>query len=197
MQYQTLEEQLNYTIEILKQNVELMNILDFIHNLSLPNYYIAAGSVFQTIWNYLDRKPLNYGIKDIDVIYYNKDDLSIETDIKYYDLINKFCINNGYNYKIDVSNEARMHIWKKEMFHMDVEQYLNSEDAINYWIATIHAIGITKDSDDLKIYAPYGLSDIYNRTIRPIKHKYNTEKMYVKKVNSWKKRFNNLNIIKW
>ena len=161
MQYQTLEEQLNFTIEILKQNVELMNILDFIDSLYLPNYYIADGSVFQTIWNYLDRKPLNYGIKDIDVIYYNKDDLSIETDIKYCDLISKFCISNGYNYKIDVSNEARMHIWKKEMFHMDVEQYLNSEDAINYWIATIHAIGITKDNDDIKIYAPYGLSDIY------------------------------------
>ena len=115
MQYQTLEEQLSFTIKILKQNVELMKILDFIDSLSLPNYYIAAGSVFQTIWNYLDRKPLNYGIKDIDVIYYNKDNLSIETDIKYCDLINKFCINNGYNYKIDVSNEARMHIWKKNV----------------------------------------------------------------------------------
>ena len=159
-----------------------MNILDFIHSLCLPNYYIADGSVFQTIWNYLDRNPLNYGIKDIDVIYFNKDDLSIETDIKYCDLINKFCINNGYNYKIDVSNEARMHIWKKEMFYMNVEQYLNLEDAINYWIVTIHAIEITKDSDNLKIYAPYGLSDIYNRTIRQIKHKYNTKKMYVKKV---------------
>ena len=36
------------------------------------------------------------------------------------------------------------------------------------WIATVHAIGITKINGNIKVYAPYGLSDIYSRTIRPI-----------------------------
>ena len=90
-----------------------------------------------------------------------------------------------------------MHLWKKEKFNIDVEQYINSEDAINKWIATVHAIGITKDNDNIKIYAPYGLSDIYSRTIRPIKHKYNTKEIYDKKAKSWSERFSNLNIIEW
>ncbi len=192
-----MEEQIKNAISILEKNTELMDILDYIYKLKLPNYYIAAGSVFQTIWNYYDKKPLNYGISDIDIIYYNKDNLSVDMDIYYYNLIKDYCMKKGYNYEIDVSNEARMHLWQKEKFNIDVEQYMNSEDAINKWIATVHAIGITKENDNIRIYAPYGLSDIYSRTIRPIKHKYSTKDIYNKKVKSWSERFDNLNIIEW
>ena len=182
MQYKTIDEQIKNAISILEQNTELMDILDYVYKLELPNYYIAAGSIFQTIWNYYDKKPLNYGIRDIDIIYYNKNDISVDTDIHYYNLIKDYCARKGYNYEIDVSNEARMHLWQKEKLNMDVPQYINSEDAINNWIATIHAIGITKENDNIRIYAPYGLSDIYSRTIRPIKHKDNTKEIYDKKV---------------
>lgn len=61
----------------------------------------------------------------------------------------------------------------------------------------MHAIGITKEKDDIKIYAPSGLSDIYSRTIRPIKHAGNKKEIYHEKVASWKNRFDNLNVIDW
>ncbi|MBQ3474987.1 MAG: nucleotidyltransferase family protein [Bacilli bacterium] len=57
--------------------------------------------------------------------------------------------------------------------------------------------GLTKENNEIKIYAPYGLSDIFSKTIRPIKHKYNTKEIYDKKVMSWNERFDNLNIIGW
>lgn len=197
MEHKSLNDQLETLITILKKNNELMDVLNYIDSLKLPNYYIAAGSVFQTIWNYYDNNDLNYNIKDIDVIYYDNNDLSVETDIKYYDLINDYCKSKNYTYEIDVSNEARMHIWKKENYNIDVEPYINSEDAIDKWIATVHAIGITKENNDIKVYAPYGLSDIFSRTIRPIKHKYNTKEIYDKKAINWNSRFDNLNIIEW
>ena len=90
MQFKSINEQLETFIYILKQNKNLMVMLDYISELNLPNFYIAAGSVFQTIWNYYDGKDLNFGIKDIDVIYYNNDDLSVEKDIEYYNLISKY-----------------------------------------------------------------------------------------------------------
>ena len=197
MKYKTLYEQNEKLISILKMNTNLIDILNYIETLKLPNYYIAAGSVFQTVWNYYDKKDLNYNIKDIDVIYYNDSDLSVDADIKYYNLIDDFCKNKDYKYEIDVSNEARMHLWKKEKFNIDVEPYKCSEDAINKWIATVHAIGITKEDDEIRIYAPYGLSDIFSRTIRPIKHNYNTKEIYNKKAKSWNERFDNLNVIEW
>lgn len=198
MQFKDINEQMNMFISILKKNKELMEILDYISKLNLPNFYIAAGSVFQTIWNYYDDKDLNYGIKDIDVIYYNNDDLSVEKDLEYYNIINEYAKSKNFNYEIDVSNEARMHIWKMEHGQGDnVEPYQNSEDAISKWIATVHAIGITKADNEIKVYAPYGLSDIFSRTIRPIKHECNSEELYNKKVAGWKKRFDNLTIIEW
>lgn len=99
--------------------------------------------------------------------------------------------------EIDVSNEARIHLWKKEKNNVEVEPYINSEDAISRWIATVHAIGITKENDEIKIYAPYGVSDIFTRIIRPIKHEGNSKELYEKKANSWKKRFDNLTLVEW
>ena len=197
MKNKCIFEQYNNAIEIIKKNKELMDILNYISKLNMQNYYIAAGSVFQTIWNFYDGKDLNYNIKDIDVIYFNGSDISVSKDLEYYDLINKYCKEKGYDFEIDVSNEARMHLWEKEKFNIDIEAYKSSEDAIDKWIATVHSIGITIDNNELKIYAPYGLSDIYSKTIRPIKHKYNTKDIYEKKVSNWKTRFDNLNIIEW
>ena len=197
IQYENISKQNEFFINILKRNTNLMKVLDFIDSLNLSNYYIAAGSVFQTIWNYFDNVDLNNNIKDIDVIYYDKTNLDVNKDIEICNKIIDFCKKNNLDYEIDVSNEARMHLWKKEHENKDVLQYKNSEDAINYWIANIHAIGITKIKNKIYVYAPFGLSDIYSKTIRPIKHEYNSKELYDKKVKSWSSRFNNLNIVEW
>lgn len=197
MKYKSIIEQNETFISIIKQNKDLMLILDYINELNLPNYYIAAGSVFQTIWNYYDKKPLNYEIKDIDIIYYDSTNLSKEDEKLVENKIIEHFHNLNINYEFDVHNEARMHLWKKYNENKDINQYKNSEDAINQWIATVHAVGITKVNDEIRVYAPYGLSDIFSRTIRPIKHKANSKELYDKKAENWKKRFANLHIIEW
>lgn len=195
MKYKCITEQNEEFISIIKQNKELMLILDYIDFLNLPNSYIAAGSVFQTIWNYYDNKPLNYNIKDIDIIYYDSNNLSKEDEKKLESNISQYF--KDMNYEFDVHNEARMHLWKKENENRNIDQYKNSEDAIDQWIATVHAIGITKKNNKIEVYAPYGLSDIFSKTIRPIKHKANSKELYNKKATAWKNRFDNLNIIEW
>lgn len=197
MRYKTISEQNEIFISILKQNNDLMTILEYISQLELPNFYIAAGSIFQTIWNYYDNKPLNFGIKDIDIIYYDSSNISKESEKEIEDKIINHFEELGLKYEFDVHNEARMYLWKKDNENKDIDQYKNSEDAIDQWIATIHAIGITKENNEIKVYAPYGLSDIFSKTIRPIKHKANSKELYNKKVASWQNRFENLNIIEW
>lgn len=197
MRYKSISEQNEIFISILKQNKDLMAILNYIDSLNLPNYYIAAGSVFQTIWNYYDKKPLNNGIKDIDVIYYDSNNLSKESEEELENNVKNYFKQNSLNYEFDVHNEARMHLWKKENENKNINQYKNSEDAIDKWIATIHAVGITKENGEIKIYAPYGLSDIFSKTIRPIKHSANSKDLYNKKAASWQKRFDGLNKIEW
>ncbi len=197
MQYKSIKEQNDVFISILKQNRDLMLILDYIHSLKLPNFYIAAGSVFQTIWNYYDNKPLNYGIKDIDIIYYDSSNLSKDDEKELENKIINHFKKLNINYEFDVHNEARMHLWKKANENQNIDQYKSSEDAIDKWIATVHAIGISKENNEIKVYAPYGLSDIFSRTIRPIKHKDNSKQLYEKKVMSWTNRFKNITVIEW
>lgn len=197
MRYKSICEQNEKFISILKQNNDLMLILDYITELNLPNFYIAAGAIFQTVWNYYDNNPLNFGIKDVDIIYYDSENISKESEKVLEDKIINYLNKLGLNYDIDVHNEARMHLWKKENENKNIDQYKNSEDAIDKWIATVHAIGITKENNDIKVYAPYGLSDIFSKTIRPIKHEANSKELYNKKVASWKSRFENINIIDW
>ena len=197
MRYKSINEQNETFIKIIKQNSDLVTILDYIYELKLPNFYIAAGSVFQTIWNYYDNKPLNFGIKDIDIIYYDPINLSKESEQKLEKTIEDYLKKAGLNYELDIHNEARMHLWKKDNENKNIDQYKNSEDAIDQSIATVHAIGITKENNEIKVYAPYGLSDIFSKTIRPIKHKNNSKELYNKKVASWQKRFENLNIVEW
>lgn len=197
MQFKTIEEQEEQIKYILKQNHDFMIILDYIYKLKLPNFYIAAGNVFQTIWNYYDNKSLNYGIKDVDIIYYDENNLTKESEKELENKIKNHIKKYDINFEIDVHNEARMHLWKKENENPNIYKYKNSEDAIDQWIATIQSIGITKENNKIKLYAPYGLSDIFSKTVRPIKHKNNSKELYEKKVISWSKRFNNLNIIDW
>lgn len=195
MQYKSIEEQNKLFIGIISKNKDLMNILKYLKKINLPNFYIAAGCVFQTIWNYLDNQTLNDSVKDIDIIYYDNNDLSKDSEQSIEDMINNHFKN--MKYKFDVHNEARMHLWKEEHEGIKIEPYKSCEDAISRWLATIHAIGITLKNNKIEVYAPYGLSDIYARIIRPIKHDGNSQDKYNKKAESWSNRFNNLKIVRW
>ena len=195
MQYKSIEEQNELFIKIIRKNKDLIDIIKYLKKIDLPNFYIAAGCVFQTIWNYLDNKSLNDKFKDIDIVYYDCNDLSKDSEQAIEDMISKHFQN--MHYKFDVHNEARMHLWKEEHEGIKIEPYKSSEDAISRWLATIHAIGITLKNNKIKVYAPYGFSDIYGRIIRPIKHDGNNQEKYDKKAKCWSNRFNNLKIVRW
>lgn len=38
--------------------------------------YVGAGAIVQSLWNEITDKQQNYVISDVDIIYYNTDDLT-------------------------------------------------------------------------------------------------------------------------
>ena len=98
-----------------------------------------------------------------------------------------------FGLKFDVHNEAYMHLWHGR----DITPYSSCENAMTRWLATVHAVGITGISQNLRLYAPFGLDDIFTRTIRPIVHKDNNRTLYEAKVAKWTARFDGLNVIPW
>lgn len=65
-----LLEQIRLLHEILQDNQPLYRILEESQSLNLPNYYIGAGCIAQTVWNHQNGNPLLMGIDDIDFVYF-------------------------------------------------------------------------------------------------------------------------------
>ncbi len=60
--------------EIINIAIERAKLLD------IDNYYIGAGCITQTVWNYLSNNPLEYGIKDIDFVYFDGNNLGSKSE---------------------------------------------------------------------------------------------------------------------
>jgi len=124
---QDLETQVDYLERNLVQNKVIENILRLAPELQMPNWYLGAGCIAQTIWNRLHGFDLNCGIKDYDLVYYDPSNLSGEKEELY--------IQKGRelfkDIPVEIKNEARVHLWYEKHFGYPIEPYQSVEDAIN------------------------------------------------------------------
>lgn len=163
-----------------------MKDLTILRELNLPDWYVAAGYVRNYIWdslhNYRIRTPLN----DIDVIYYNTEEIDEEIEKKYEQ---KLKLVTGLTIW-SVKNQARMHTINGD------QPYKSIEDAIGHWPETVTAVGIKLNQDDSISYiSPYGLNDIFEYRVRksPL---FKDENCYRARVNkkNWKEIWPKLEI---
>lgn len=181
----------NELISALKKNKELVEVLNITRDLNLPNWYIGAGAIPQTYWNIVHGFKPNFGIKDYDVVYYDKKDLSKESESRLQTKFEKLT-----NANVDLTNEARVHLWFEEDFGKKIEQLKSCEDAINSWPTTATAVGVNKIKGKTNVYAPYGLNDLFDMIVRPNKPSV-IKWVYEKKVEKWTKKWPRLKIISW
>lgn len=186
-------EQLKILEIILLKNKKLKKLLERLSNTNLKNYYVAAGCINQTVFNYYHGYPLMNGIKDFDIVYFDND-ISYEKE----DSIIKEINNLVYDLNIicDVKNEARVHLWYNEKYGKQIEPYTSVGDAIDSWGTSITCLGVRLENNKLVVYTPYGLNDLFSMTIRPIKEQF-TKEQYEIKTSKWKKNWPKLNILPW
>ncbi|HIH15164.1 MAG TPA: nucleotidyltransferase family protein [Nanoarchaeota archaeon] len=151
----------NYSQELKKIILHekwLMDILRSVRALNLPDWYLAAGVVRNTVWDvlhgYTKRTPLN----DIDVVYYG---LTKKIDGK--DIERK--LHRLYpQYTFEVVNQAFVH----EMYHYK-KRVQNSCEAIGKFIEIPTGVGVRLEQDDsLTLCAPHGLKDLFTFRVAPI-----------------------------
>lgn len=144
-------------IQTIMQHDKLMQDLRWVRSLHLPQCYIGAGYIRNYIWDVLHGYALRELHTDIDVVYYDAQDLREERDIQ---LEQQLCEATG-NSKWSVKNQARMHLRNGTV------PYQSTEDALRYWPEVVTAIGVRLDQEDqLKICAPHGLHDLYHLMVR-------------------------------
>lgn len=153
-----LEEKL---IQILKTNEYLMRDLKIVQALGLPNWCIAAGYVRNYVWDYLHGYSRSTQLNDVDILYFDTNDLSEDME-KRYELLLK---NELQEYNWSVKNQARMHIRNQD------HPYLSVADAMKRWPETVTAVGISlQEVNSIEIIAPHGLQDLFNLVIRRSPH---------------------------
>lgn len=188
-----IEKQKEILYSILSKNSILFEIIKCTQSIGLEYYYIGAGCICQSVWNYQNKLDLMYGISDIDLVYFDKD-LSYE---KENEIINKVREKfNHLNIKLDIKNQARVHLWYKDYYGYELPAYSCLEDAINSWPTTATSIGVKTCDNKFVVYAPYGLNDLFGQIIRANKTQI-TKETYINKCEKWVAKWKTLKIIEW
>ena len=179
--------------EILSQSPVLFDVLKGVQTLGLEDYYIGAGCVCQTVWNFQNGLDLMYGISDIDFVYFDAE-LSYETEDRVIKRVKqRFC---ALPVEIDVKNQARVHLWYKDRYGYDLKPYVSLEEAISTWPTTATSIGVRLRDGAFVVCAPFGLNDIFGQIVRPNKTQI-TEETYLKKCEKWRSKWHTLTFIPW
>ena len=154
---------------------------------------MGAGCISQTIFNYYHGYDLEKNINDYDIVYFDNN-LTYEKEDKIIKEIKLLC--NDINVNLDIKNQARVHLWSLKSLGRQIKQIYSLESAIRGWGPTITCIGVKFKNNDLEIFAPYGLNDLFGLKIVPLKENIPKE-VYLNKTKKWKEKWPLLNIYEW
>jgi uncharacterized protein len=160
----------------------------------LPDCWLVAGAVAQAVWNHRFGLSPNYGLKDVDIVYFDGTDLSEGAEHRHEERIRCHFAHLPAN--IDVKNEARVHLWYAAKFGKPLPPYTSSTHAIATFPTTATSIGIRPGPTGLEIEAPYGLADLFALVVRPNK-KQITRDVYEAKIGRWRRLWPDLQMFPW
>jgi hypothetical protein len=135
-----------------------MQALESVQSLHLNSWCIGAGAVRNLVWDHLHEYKEPSALADIDVAYFDAEDLRSETEAG----IQAALEARSPTLPWEVTNQAAVHLWFEGHFGHPVAQLTSLQEAVASWpeYATSVGISVNKDSE-VKIVAPYGLEDLF------------------------------------
>jgi uncharacterized protein len=163
-------------------------------SLGLPGWYLGAGCITNTLWNLLHGFDPVTGVKDYDLVYFDDGDLTAEAEqameTKAQGLFRELGV------QLDVTNEARVHLWYESRFGRPLPPYRSTEHAIRTWPTTASSVGVRRDAAGFRVCAPFGLRDLFAMVVRPNKTVV-TRAVYEAKVARWSALWPRLTVVPW
>ncbi|MFZ6720608.1 nucleotidyltransferase family protein [Undibacterium sp. Ji49W] len=123
--------------------------------LALPDGWLVAGCLFQTIWNKQAGRAPEADIKDYDLFYYDANDLSEAREQEVQARVDKLLGDLGIT--VEACNQARVHLWYESYFGHPYDALACAADGIDRFLIPATCVGIRPDA----IYAPNGLAMLY------------------------------------
>lgn len=158
-------EQADALVAMLRSNPHAATILERAPELRLPDWYLAAGAVAQTVWNVLHDRDAREGINDYDLVYFDSSDRSREAEDGIRDeAASAFA---ELPVRIDVRNQARVHLWYADDFGVPAPPYRSSVHAISTFPTFASAVGVRREpGGSYRVSAPFGLTDLLEMRVR-------------------------------
>ncbi len=136
------------THQLIRDDEFRMECLRAARAIDLPQWFLAAGFLRNAIWDHLHHKVGMTPLNDIDLVYFDTQDLSHATELSYQEQLNQQLPDVNW----EVRNQARMHL------NHGHYPYRNSEHAIAQWVEIPTCVGVRLEhNEQLTIYAPFGL----------------------------------------
>ncbi len=144
-----------------------MRVLETVRDLRLPDAMVFSGAVYQPVWNRLTGRPLEHGLKDYDLAYFDASDIGWDAEDAVIRRVS-VALSPDLAPMVEVRNQARVHLWFESRFGELYAPLSNSAEALERFVATAFAIGARLSGDgELEIIAPFGLEDLFAMRLRP------------------------------
>jgi hypothetical protein len=190
-----IEQQLAHLRAALRRNRTLTEVLARAASMDLLGWYLVAGCLYQTVWNVVTGQPPDAGILDYDLAYFDDSDLSWDAEDAVIRAGNE--IFAGLPAPVQIRNQARVHLWYEQKFGVPCPPHSSTEAAIDTFEATAACLGVRQGPRGRwRIYAPYGLADVFNLVVRPnpvLAPRY----VYQAKTSRWRQQWPGLTVLPW
>ena len=148
----------------------------------LPDAWLVSGCLVQTVWNVMTGRATAYGIADYDVFYFDSDTSWEAEDTA----IKSFAgLSTTLGVKIEVRNQARVHLWYRDRFGYDYPKLTCATDGIDQFLTRNTKIGLQRRAAGDHVYAPDGFDDVANLLITPNPTDHFSAERYAEKAARW------------
>ena len=156
---------------ILRATPPLMRVLTVARRLCLPDWLVFSGAVYQPVLNHLTGRPLDYGIKDYDLAYFDASDLSYEAEDAVIRRVSA-AFDEPLRSMVQVRNQARVHLWFETKFGERYPPLSCTAEALERFASATFGVGVRLETDDrLHTVAPFGLAELFALRLVPNPHR--------------------------
>jgi uncharacterized protein len=142
--------------ELLAAEPWVLRALDAVAVSGLPDAWIGAGVIRDAVWGSYHGGFDPAGVKDVDVAYFDPDDLTMERDLVAQETLGRLA-----ELPWEATNQAAVHVWYHQYFGgPPVESFASVHDAVATWPETATCVAVRQRSDGLEVCAPHGLADL-------------------------------------
>jgi hypothetical protein len=188
-------DQRAHFLDLVQRNPVNVSILDRAPSLGVPDWWLTAGAVFQTVWNVLDGRDPGAGIADYDVFYHDASDLSYDAEDAVIRRAARLFADLGVT--VEIRNEARVHLWYESRFGVPGVAFTSSRDAIDHFASTTCCFGVSRSpAGELLDYAPHGYADLFAKRVRP-NPRLAPREVYEAKTLRWQQEWPSLVVDSW